>query len=86
MIWLLYLSIWFITNGFSKTAFPKQSEKIVSWIKINFKSAMPPFQEKTLVEIAGTVIMIIAGLGHFCSIYYLRPDVYTGKNCLVNSP
>lgn len=63
MIWLLYLSIWFITNGFSKNVFPKQSEKIVSWIKINFKSAMPPFQEKTLVEIAGTKIMIIAGLG-----------------------
>ena len=63
MIWLLYLSIWFITNGFRKTAFPKQSEKIVGWIKINFKSAMPPFQEKTLVEITGTVIMIIAGLG-----------------------
>ena len=63
MIWLLYLSIWFITNGFSKTAFPKQSEKIVGWIKINFKSNMPPYQEKTLIEIAGTVIMIIAGLG-----------------------
>ena len=63
MVWLLYLSIWFITNGFSKTAFPKQSEKIIDWIKINFKSDMPPYQEKTLVEIAGTVIMILAGLG-----------------------
>ena len=63
MIWLLYLSIWFITNGFSKTAFPKQSEKTVNWFKINFKSNLPPYQEKTLVEIAGTVIMIIAGLG-----------------------
>ena len=63
LIWLLYLSIWFITNGFSKTAFPKQSEKIVNWFKINFKSNLPPYQEKTLIEIAGTVIMIIAGLG-----------------------
>ena len=62
MIWLIYLSIWFITNGFSKTAFPKQSEKIVNWIKINFKSDMPPYQEKTLIEIAGTGIMILAGL------------------------
>jgi hypothetical protein len=63
MIWLLYLSIWFITNGFSKTAFPKQSEKTVNWFKINFKSNLPPYQEKTLIEIAGTVIMILAGLG-----------------------
>ncbi len=63
LIWLLYLSIWFIINGFSKTAFPKQSEKTVNWFKINFKSNLPPYQEKTLVEIAGTVIMIIAGLG-----------------------
>lgn len=63
MIWLIYLSTWFITNGFSKTAFPKQSGKIVNWIKINFKSDMPPYQEKTLVEIAGTMIMILAGLG-----------------------
>jgi len=62
MVWLFYLSIWFITNGFSKTAFPKQSEKIISWIKINFKSDMPPYQEKTLVEIAGTIIMILVGL------------------------
>ena len=63
MIWLFYLSTWFITKGFSKTAFPKQSEKIVGWFKINFKSDMSPFQEKTLIEIAGTVIMILAGLG-----------------------
>ena len=62
MIWLLYLSIWFITNGINKTAFPKQSVKIVTWIKINFKPDLPPYQEKTLVEIAGTVIMILAGL------------------------
>jgi len=63
IIWLIHLSTWFITNGFRKTAFPKQSEKIISWIKTNFKSDMPPYQEKTLVEIAGTVIMIIACLG-----------------------
>jgi hypothetical protein len=63
MIWLLYLSIWFITKGFSKTAFPKQSEKIVNWTKIIFKSDLPPYQEKTLVEITGTMIMILAGLG-----------------------
>jgi hypothetical protein len=63
IIWLLYLSIWFITNGFSKTAFPKQAEKTVNWFKINFKSNLPPYQEKTLIEITGTVIMIIAGLG-----------------------
>ena len=62
MIWLLYLSIWFITNGINKTAFPKQSVKIVTWIKINFKPDLPPYQKKTLVEIAGTVIMILAGL------------------------
>jgi len=80
MIWLLYLSIWFITNGSSKTAFPKQSKKTVNWIKIIFKSDLTPYQEKTLVEITGTVIMILAGLGGRTGIlYYLRPGVYTGK-------
>jgi len=71
MIWLLYLSIWFIINGFSKTAFPKQSKKIVNWIKIIFKSDLPPYQEKTLVEITGTMIMILAGLGLAALVYFI---------------
>jgi len=62
IIWLLYLSFWFISNGFKKTAFPKQSKKIVAWIKQHFKKDMLPYQEKMMVEIAGTVIMIVIGL------------------------
>ncbi len=60
--WLLYLSVWFISNGFRKTAFPKQSKKIVGWIKNQLKKDMLSYQEKMLVEITGTIIMIILGL------------------------
>jgi len=63
IIWLVYLSIWFVANGFKKTAFPKQSTAIVDWIATQLKSGMTPYQKKTNIEITGTIIMILMGLG-----------------------
>lgn len=62
VIWLIYLSIWFVANGFKKTAFPKQSARIVDWIAAHLKPGMTAYQKKTNIEITGTVIMILMGL------------------------
>ncbi len=63
MIWLLYFSVWFISTGFKKTAFPVQSEAIVKTIKRFFLRDISDDQEKLLVEVAGTMIMIAIGFG-----------------------
>ena len=62
IIWLVYFAVWFIVKGFKRTAFPVQSAYIVTFLKKFLYTTVTTDQEKMLIELAGTVIMIAAGL------------------------
>lgn len=60
--WLIYLSVWFISKGVTRTAFPSQSAFIVNGLQQLFNIKFTDYQEKMLVELTGTLIMIVVAL------------------------
>ncbi len=60
--WLVYFVIWFIRKGFSRTAFPQQSEKVLSFFQQRLHLELTSYQEKLLVEVAGALIMVACAL------------------------
>ncbi len=69
--WLVYLAIWFIRTGWRRTAFPIQSQYLVIYLKRKLHVGMTPDQEKMLVEITGSMIMIAIGLGLAGAVFFV---------------
>jgi len=62
IVWIIYLSIWFIIRGISKTPFLAQANFIINGLKRILNTTFTVYQEKMLVEITGTVLLIAAAL------------------------
>ena len=62
VVWIIYLAVWFIIKGVSKTPFPAQSRFIISGIKRLFNTTFTEYQEKMLVDMTGTALLISAAL------------------------
>lgn len=62
IIWIIYLAVWFIIKGVSKTPFPAQSRSIVNGIKRLFNATFTEYQETMLVDMTGTVLLIATAL------------------------
>lgn len=60
--WVVYLAIWFIIKGISKTPFPEQSQSIVNMVKRIFNVTLTEYQESILVDLTGTALLIAAAL------------------------
>ena len=63
IVWIIYLSIWFIIRGITKTPFLAQAHFIVNGLKQILNTTFTVYQEKMLVEITGTVLLIATALG-----------------------
>ena len=62
MPWLLYLSGWFVSKGFQRTAFPDHSQWLVNQLKKILNTSFSDDQEKTVLEVTGTLLMVVIGL------------------------
>jgi len=60
--WIVYLALWFIAKGISRTPFPEQSRSIVNMVKRTFNITLSDYQESILVDLTGTTLLIAAAL------------------------
>ena len=60
--WIIYLAVWFIIKGISKTPFPEQARFIVNALKRLFNTTFTEYQESMLIDMAGTALLIAAAL------------------------
>jgi hypothetical protein len=63
IIWVIYLAVWFIRQGISRTPFPSQSAFIINRLKQILNMPLTIYQEKMLVEITGAFLLIAVALG-----------------------
>lgn len=75
IVWIIYLSIWFIIRGISKTPFSAQADFIVSKLKQMFNTYFTVYQEKMLVEITGTVLLIATALALAGAVFLIAAGI-----------
>ncbi|MCX8043325.1 MAG: hypothetical protein N3B18_04280 [Desulfobacterota bacterium] len=63
IVWILYLAVWFIVKGISRTPFPEQARFMVNGLKKLFNTTFTEYQESMLIDMAGTTLLIAAALG-----------------------
>lgn len=63
IIWLVYLALWFISRGVSRTMFPGLSRLLVIKIKQKACLNLSGYQEKMFIETIGAFLTISSFLG-----------------------
>lgn len=63
IIWLLYLALWFISRGVSRTMFPGLSRLLVMKLRQKASLNFSGYQEKMLIETMGAFLAISTFLG-----------------------
>lgn len=63
IIWLVYLSLWFISRGVSRTMFPGLSRLLAMKLKQKAGLNISAYQEKMYIETIGAVLTITTFLG-----------------------
>jgi len=63
IIWLVYLAIWFISRGVSRTMFPGLSRLLIIKLKQKAGLNLSGYQEKMCIETMGAFLTISSFLG-----------------------
>jgi hypothetical protein len=63
IVWLVYLALWFIGGGASRTMFPGLSRLLIMKLKQKAKLNLSGYQEKMLIETVGAFLTISSILG-----------------------
>jgi hypothetical protein len=63
IVWLVYLALWFIGGGVSRTMFPGLSRLLIMKLKQKAHLKLSGYQEKMLIETVGAFLTISSILG-----------------------
>ena len=63
LIWLVYLALWFISRGVSRTMFPAFSRLLTMKLRQKAGLKLSPYQEKMCIETIGAFLTIASFLG-----------------------
>ncbi len=63
LVWLVYLAIWFIGRGVSRTMFPGLSRLLIIKLKQKAHLSLSGYQEKMFIETIGAFLTISSILG-----------------------
>jgi hypothetical protein len=77
LIWLVYLAIWFIGSGVSRTMFPGLSRLILMKLKQKANMVLSSYQEKMFIETIGAFLTISSILGlAACAFFIISGILY----------
>jgi hypothetical protein len=77
LVWLVYLAIWFIGRGVSRTMFPGLSRLILMRLKQKAGLSLSGYQEKMFIETIGAFLTISTILGlAACAFFIISGILY----------
>ena len=71
IVWLVYLAIWFIGSGISRTMFPALSRLLLMKLKQKTKLSLSSDQEKMCIETIGAFLSISSVLGLAAAAFFI---------------
>jgi hypothetical protein len=69
--WLVYLALWFIGGGVSRTMFPGLSRLLIMKLKQKANLNLSGYQEKMLIETVGAFLTISSILGLAAAAFFI---------------
>jgi hypothetical protein len=69
--WLVYLALWFIGGGVSRTMFPGLSRLLIMKLKQKASLNLSGYQEKMLIETVGAFLTISSILGLAAAAFFI---------------
>ena len=77
LVWLVYLAIWFIGSGVSRTMFPGLSRLLIIKLKQKAHLSLSGYQEKMFIETIGAFLTISSILGlAACAFFIISGILY----------
>jgi hypothetical protein len=77
IVWLVYMAIWFIGRGVSRTMFPGLSRLLLMKLKQKANLSLSSYQEKMFIETIGAFLTISSILGlAACAFFILSGILY----------
>ncbi len=71
LVWLVYLAIWFIGRGVSRTMFPGLSRLLIIKLKQKAHLSLSGYQEKMFIETIGAFLTISSILGLAACVFFI---------------
>ena len=71
IVWLVYLAIWFIGSGISRTMFPALSRLLLMKLKQKTNLSLSSDQEKMCIETIGAFLSISSVLGLAAAAFFI---------------
>ena len=71
IVWLVYLALWLIGGGVSKTMFPGLSRLLIMKLKQKANLNLSGYQEKMLIETVGAFLTISSILGLAAAAFFI---------------
>ena len=71
IVWLVYLALWFIGGGVSRTMFPGLSRLLIMKLKQKANLNLSGYQEKMLIETVGAFLTISSILGLAAAAFFI---------------
>ena len=71
IVWLVYLALWFIGGGVSRTMFPGLSRLLIMKLKQKAHLKLSGYQEKMLIETVGAFLTISSILGLAAAAFFI---------------
>lgn len=71
IVWLVYLALWFIGGGVSRTMFPGLSRLLIMKLKQKASLNLSGYQEKMLIETVGAFLTISSILGLAAAAFFI---------------
>ena len=77
IVWLVYLALWFIGGGVSRTMFPGLSRLLMIKLKQKANLSLSSYQEKMFIETIGAFLTISSILGlAACAFFIISGILY----------
>lgn len=71
IVWLVYLALWFLGSGVSRTMFPGLSRLLIMKFKQKAHLKLSGYQEKMLIETVGAFLTISSILGLAAAAFFI---------------